>query len=170
MLILGLDPGSSRTGYGLIESRAGRLHALEFGIVRPPPGLAFLDRLPHVARGLQAIIARNRPDAVAAEDIFLARNPRTALKLGEARGAALLPLLQAGIAVHEYAPHFVRKTVTGYGGADKEQVRRMVRMLLGLRDAEMTLDASDALAVAICHAHAGAGPVARAVSRAAARV
>ena len=165
MLILGLDPGSSRTGYGLIESRSGHLRPLAFGTICPPAGLAFLDRLPHIAHGLLAVIARNRPDAVAAEDIFLARNPRTALKLGQVRGAALLPLLQAGIAVHEYAPHFVRKTVTGYGAAGKEQVRRMVRMLLSLRDAEMALDASDALAVAICHAHAGAGLASRVAAR-----
>ena len=92
-----------------------------------------------------------------AEDIFLARNTRVALKLGHVRGAALLPLLTQGIPVHEYAARLVKKSVTGFGGAEKEQVRRMVRMLLNLRDEIPILDASDALAVAICHAHAGPG-------------
>src|SRR5215470_5678172 len=132
MLILGLDPGSSRTGYGLVETRAGRLQSHAYGTIAPPRGLPFLQRLPHVALGLRDLVARTRPDAIAAEDIFLARNARTALLLGQVRGAALLPLLEAGLPVHEYSPRLVRKTVTGYGGADKEQVSRMVRLLLGL--------------------------------------
>lgn len=155
MLILGLDPGSSVTGYGLVESRASRLRAVEFGTILPPAGLPFLERLPHIARSLQALLGRGRPDAVAAEDIFVARNSRAALKLGQVRGAVLLPMLQAGIPVHEYAPRLVKKAVTGYGAAEKEQVRKMVRLLLALREASLPLDASDALAVAICHAHSG---------------
>ena len=161
MLILGLDPGSTRTGYGLIESRAGRLRAVAYGVIRPPRDTPFLERLPHVARQLETLLERVRPDAAAAEDIFLARNTRVALKLGHVRGAALLPLLTAGIPVHEYAARLVKKTVTGFGGAEKEQVCRMVVLLLGLRDAIPALDASDALAVAICHAHAGVGAVAQ---------
>ena len=157
MLILGLDPGSSRTGYGLIESHGGRLRALAYGVIRPPKDTPFLERLPHLARQLESLLERARPDAAAAEDIFLARNTRVALKLGHVRGAALLPVLAAGIPVHEYAARLVKKTVTGFGGAEKEQVCRMVRLLLGLREAIPALDASDALAVAICHAHAGPG-------------
>ena len=155
MLILGLDPGSTRTGYGLIESQGGRLRALAYGVIQPPRDTPFLERLPHVARQLEDLVRRSRPDAVAAEDIFLARNTRVALKLGHVRGAALLPILSAGIPVHEYAARLVKKAVTGFGGAEKEQVRRMVRMLLGVREEIRILDASDALAVAICHAHAG---------------
>jgi crossover junction endodeoxyribonuclease RuvC len=162
MLILGLDPGSSCTGYGLIEIQAGRLRSLTFGTITPPRGLPFLQRLPHVALELRELVTRTRPDAIAAEDIFLARNARTALLLGQIRGAALLPLLEAGLPVHEYSPRLVRKTVPGYGGADKEQVRRMVRLLLGLHDRVLALDASDALAVAICHAHSGLGAASRA--------
>jgi crossover junction endodeoxyribonuclease RuvC len=162
MLILGLDPGSSCTGYGLIEIEAGRLRSLSFGTIIPPRGLPFLQRLPHVALALRDLVKHTRPDAIAAEDIFLSRNARTALLLGQIRGAALLPLLEAGLPVHEYAPRLVRKTVTGYGGADKEQVRRMVRLLLGLHDRVLALDASDALAVAICHAHSGLGAATRA--------
>lgn len=153
MLILGLDPGSSSTGYGLVESRSGRLRSVAYGTLNPRRGLSFLDRLPFISNALEELIARARPDAVAAEDVFVARNSRVALKLGHVRGAALLPLLRAGIPVHEYAARLVKKTVTGYGAAEKEQVRQMVRILLGLRGDALALDASDALAVAICHAH-----------------
>ena len=153
MLILGIDPGSNATGYGLVESRGGRLRAVEFGTITPPAGLPFLDRLPHVAAALERLIATRRPDGGAAEDLFHARNSRVALQLGHVRGAALLPLLRAGIPVHEYAPRLVKKAVAGYGAAEKEQVRRMVCILLGLRSDRLSLDASDALAVAICDAH-----------------
>ena len=153
MLILGLDPGSSSTGYGVVDSSSGRLRVVIFGTISPPRGLTLLQRLPHIARSREAIIVRVRPDAAAAEDIFMARNSKVALKLGHVRGAALLPLLSAGIPVHEYAARLVKKTVTGYGAAEKEQVRRMVGMLLGVPTADLALDASDALAVAICHAH-----------------
>ena len=157
MLILGLDPGSSVTGYGLVESHAGRLRAVAFGTIVPQRGLPFLERLPRIAQALQDLIEKTRPDAVAAEDIFVARNSRVALKLGHVRGAALLPTLQAGIPVFEYPARLVKKTVTGYGAAEKEQVQHMVRLLLALRTTSLALDASDALAVAICHAHQSVG-------------
>jgi len=153
MLILGLDPGSTRTGFGLIDSSAGRLRAVTFGVIRPPARLAFLDRLPHLYATLATLVARTRPDVVAAEDLFVARNSRVALQMGHVRGAALLPFLCAGIPVHEYPPRLIKKTVAGYGAAEKEQVRRMVRLLVGLHDADLPLDASDALAAAVCHAH-----------------
>lgn len=153
MLILGLDPGSTRTGFGLVESRAGSLRSVTFGIIRPPGHLAFLDRLPHLLTALEALVVRWRPDVVAAEDLFVARNNRVALQLGHVRGVALLPFLRAGIPVREYPARLVKKTVTGYGAAEKKQVRRMVRLLIGVHDAAIPLDASDALAVAVCHAH-----------------
>jgi len=153
MLILGLDPGSNRTGFGLIDSRAGRLRLITFGIVRPPANLTFLLRLPHLLAALESLVDRTKPDVVAAEDLFVARNSRVALQLGHVRGVALVPFLRAGIPVHEYPPRLVKKTVTGYGAAEKEQVRKMVRLLVGVHDEDIPLDASDALAVAICHAH-----------------
>jgi crossover junction endodeoxyribonuclease RuvC len=153
MQILGLDPGSCTTGYGLVESRHGRLRALSFGTIAAPRGLPFLQRLPHIVSALERILEETQPDAVAAEDIFLARNSRVALKLGHVRGAALLPMLRAGVPVYEYPARLVKKSVAGYGAAEKEQVRRMVRILLGLAAVPLALDASDALAVAICHAH-----------------
>jgi crossover junction endodeoxyribonuclease RuvC len=153
MLILGLDPGSTRTGFGLIDSRAGRTRAVSFGVIRPPARAPFLERLPHLLLAIETLIERSRPDVLAAEDLFVARNSRVALQLGHVRGVALLPFLRAGIPVHEYAPRMVKKTVTGYGAAEKEQVRKMVCLLLGLHGDEPPLDASDALAVALCHAH-----------------
>lgn len=154
MLTLGIDPGSNATGYGIVDSLPGRLRAIAFGTIIPPRGLSFLDRLPHLASAIDEIVAGTRPESAAVEDIFHARNSRVALQLGHVRGAALLPLLRAGIAIHEYPARLVKKAVAGYGAADKEQVRRMVRVLLGLRHEPLDLDASDALAVAICHAHA----------------
>ena len=153
MLILGIDPGSGSTGYGVVECRAGRLRAVAQGTIEPPPHLAFLLRLPHIAAAIEALVRRVAPEGAAIEDVFHARNSRVALQLGHVRGAALLPVLQAGVPIFGYSPRLVKKAVTGSGAAEKDQVRRMVRLLLGLGDAPLPLDASDALAVAICHAH-----------------
>src|SRR5207245_1142985 len=149
----GIDPGSTATGYGLVESLPHRVRAVAFGTIAPPRGLAFLERLPRIASALEALLDRMRPDEAAVEDLFLGRNTRVALQLGHVRGVALLPLLRLGISVHEYAPRLIKKAVTGYGAAEKDQVRRMVRSLLGLHERPLPVDASDALAVAICHAH-----------------
>ena len=153
MLILGIDPGSGSTGYGVIESRSGHLRLLSKGAITPPAHLPFLDRLPHIAAGIEALVRKVSPEGAAIEDLFHARNSRVALQLGHVRGAALLPLLRARVPVFEYAPRLVKKAVTGSGAAEKEQVRRMVRLLLGLGETPLDLDTSDALAVAICHAH-----------------
>ncbi len=153
MLILGIDPGSGSTGYGVIDSRAGRLRVLSRGAISPPADLPFLSRLPYIAAGIESLIRSVAPEGAAIEDVFHARNSRVALQLGHVRGAALLPLLQARVPVFEYSPRLVKKAVTGSGAAEKEQVRRMVRLLLGLGESPLGLDASDALAVAICHAH-----------------
>jgi len=156
MVIFGIDPGSRATGYGIIESRDGRLRAIACGIVRPPVSGNFLDRLPHLEAAIDALLERHRPETVVIEDVFHARNSRAALLLGHARGVVLLPALRRGLPVATYAPRLVKKAVAGFGGAEKEQVRRMVRLLLNLPREPLALDASDALAVAICHAHASA--------------
>lgn len=153
MLILGIDPGSNATGYGLIQSRGGRLRALAYGTIRPPRGLDLPERLPHLFGALETLLAETRPDEAAVEDLFHARNSQAALKLGHVRGVVLLALKRGGIPVHAYAPRLVKKAVTGSGAAEKEPLRRMVRLLLGLKTGVLPLDASDALAVAICHAH-----------------
>jgi crossover junction endodeoxyribonuclease RuvC len=153
MLILGIDPGSGTTGYGVVECRNGRLRALTHGTIVPPRGMSFLDRLPYIATAVETLVRTVAPDGAAVEDLFHARNSRVALQLGHVRGAALVPILRALVPVHAYPPRLVKQAVTGSGAAEKEQVRRMVRLLLGIRDRSLPLDASDALAVAICHAH-----------------
>lgn len=153
MLILGIDPGSGSTGYGVVECRSGRLRALTHGTIVPPRGLPFLDRLPYIATAVETLVRTLAPNGAAVEDLFHARNSRVALQLGHVRGAALVPILRARVPVHAYSPRLVKQAVTGSGAAEKEQVRRMVRLLLGIRDRSLPLDASDALAVAICHAH-----------------
>ena len=153
MLILGIDPGSGTTGYGVVECRNGRLRALTHGTIVPPRGMPFLDRLPYIAAAVETLVRTVAPDGAAVEDLFHARNSRVALQLGHVRGAALVPILRARVPVHAYPPRLVKQAVTGSGAAEKEQVRRMVRLLLGIRDRSLPLDASDALAVAICHAH-----------------
>jgi len=152
MLTLGIDPGSSATGYGVVESGSGRLRALTHGTIVPPAGLPFLERLPYIAAAIETLVRKAVLDGVAIEDLFHARNSRVALKLGCVRGATLLPVLQSHVPVFEYAPRLVKQAVTGSGAAEKEQVRRMVQLLLGLGKDPLALDASDALAVAICHA------------------
>ena len=153
MLILGIDPGSGATGYGLVESGCGSLRTLGHGTITPPSNLHFLGRLPYIADAIEKLLKQVELDGVAIEDVFHSRNSRVALKLGSVRGAALLPILRARLPVFEYSPRLVKQAVTGSGAAEKEQVRRMVRLLLGLGDVPLPLDASDALAVAICHAH-----------------
>ena len=160
MRIFGIDPGSQRTGYGCVES-IGRRHALVIcGSLSGPKGASFPDRLHAIHEGLKALIARHQPDCVAIEDIFHHRNVRSALKLGQARGIALLAASEAGLPVVSYAPATVKRAVVGYGRAEKQQVQQMVKLLLGLAQPPSPHDAADALAVAICHLQASTGGVA----------
>ncbi len=160
MRIFGIDPGSQRTGYGCVE-RIGRRHALVIcGSLSGPKGASFPDRLHAIHEGLKALIARHQPDCVAIEDIFHHRNVRSALKLGQARGIALLAASEAGLPVVSYAPATVKRAVVGYGRAEKQQVQQMVKLLLGLAQPPSPHDAADALAVAICHLQASTGGVA----------
>jgi len=158
--IFGIDPGSQRTGYGCVES-IGRRHALVIcGSLSGPKGASFPDRLHAIHDGLKALIALHQPDCVAIEDIFHHRNVRSALKLGQARGIALLAASEAGLPVASYAPAAVKRAVVGYGRAEKQQVQQMVKLLLGLAQPPSPHDAADALAVAICHLQASTGGVA----------
>jgi crossover junction endodeoxyribonuclease RuvC len=158
--IFGIDPGSQRTGYGCVE-RIGRGQALiTCGSLSGPKGATFPDRLNAIHEGLKALIARHQPDCVAIEDIFHHRNVRSALKLGQARGIALLAASEAGLPVVSYAPAAVKRAVVGYGRAEKQQVQQMVKLLLGLAQPPTPHDAADALAVAICHLQASTGGVA----------
>lgn len=153
MRILGIDPGSYCTGYGVVDEWAGRLTKVECGTVSPDRKKDFLLRLSEIHEGLVGIISRVVPDEVAVENPFLSRNFKSVLQLGQARAAALLPAAKAGIPVFEYAPRQVKVAVVGHGNAEKSQVARMVTVLLGLGNPPRSLDATDALAVAICHVH-----------------
>lgn len=154
MRIMGIDPGSRRTGVGVIEAEGSRLRCLAQAVITTADE-DFPTRLKDIFEGIRDLIEAQRPDAVAVESVFLSRNPASALKLGQARGAAICACVQSGCAVLEYAPRQIKQAVVGSGGADKVQVQHMVRVLLGLREAPPA-DAADALAVAITHAHIGA--------------
>lgn len=155
MRVLGIDPGSRITGWGLVTRKRGRYVFLGAGCVRAPAVPELAPRVEAIYEGLRQVIARERPEVVALESIFHHRSASAALKLGHARGVALLAAVQGGARIHEYPPATVKQSVSGYGRADKEQVARMVRMLIG-REVEGPSDVTDALAVALTHlAHAG---------------
>jgi crossover junction endodeoxyribonuclease RuvC len=150
MILLGVDPGSIRTGWGVIRSD-GRRHALvDAGVLAPPARLALAEKLSLLHAGLQQLIARHRPEAMAVEDVFHAVNSRSALVLGHVRGVALLAGAQAGLPVHAFPPATVKAQVAGFGRAEKHQVALMVSRLLALDHDTSAGDASDALAVALC--------------------
>jgi len=155
--IFGIDPGSVRTGYGCVETDGTRHRLVSCGAVTPPPRGALPSRLRCIHEGLSDLIRAAAPDCVVVENLFHARNVRSALTLGHARGVALLAAVQAGVPVVEYTPAEVKLAVVGYGRAEKPQVQQMVMLLLGLDTAPTPFDASDALAAAICHAHATGG-------------
>ena len=154
MRVLGIDPGIAATGYGIVEEREDGLHAVCFGAITPPASLPFAQRLLRIYRELRVLLTDAGPDCAAVEAVFFARNVQSALRLGQARGVALLALAEAGIGIHEYSALEVKQAVTSYGQAQKEQVQEMVRMLLHLPGVPRPADAADALAVAICHQHA----------------
>lgn len=150
-LILGIDPGSRVTGYGLIAADGGRLSFLDCGVIQTGGG-PFPERLWAIFEGISRVIAEAAPNEAAVEQVFVSRNAESALKLGQARGAAICAVVQANLPVSEYAARRVKQAVVGRGGADKRQVRHMVCAMLGLKEAPSE-DAGDALAVAVCHAH-----------------
>ena len=154
MRIFGIDPGSDRTGYGCIELDGSR-HRLVISGAISSVGASFPEKLLKIHTGLAVLLAECRPDCVAIENLFFSNNARSALKLGHARGVALLAAVEAGCTIVEYTPAEVKRAVVGYGRADKRQVQQMIKLLLGLAQAPTPYDASDALAVAICHVHSG---------------
>lgn len=152
MIVLGIDPGSRATGYGIIESSERGLRHIDNGAIRPPSELPLAKRLQEIFSGLEILVAAHHPDVAVIEDVFVANNARSSLLLGQARGVALLAAAARGVAVAEYAPSQVKQAVTGRGHATKQQIQHMVRAILGLPEIAIE-DASDALAVAICHCH-----------------
>ena len=153
MLVLGLDPGSRHTGYGLIEAEGDRLRALAHGRITCTGKQPVPERLRRMSSGLSELLTRWTPEAVAMESLFHGINSRSLIVLAQARGALLSTAAATGVEIVEYSPAEVKSAVTGHGRADKEQVQRMVSMLLALGAEKLSADASDALALAICYAH-----------------
>lgn len=154
MIIFGIDPGTQRTGYGVIECEGSALSHVDCGIIAPPAKLLLSGKVKFIYDGLMALLQEHRPDVIAIEEIFVAKNSRSALVLGHARGVALLAAATLRIPVHGYAATAVKKGITGNGGALKPQVQEMVKTLLGLPEIAQE-DAADALALAITHAFNG---------------
>jgi len=157
MRVLGIDCGSEYTGYGVVEETADRKLVCHVnGAIRLKSGMAMAAKLEKIFAELTAIIASHQPEIVAIEDVFYAVNAKTALKLGQVRGVAMLAASSSGLQVAEYSPLSIKSAVVGYGRADKFQVQQMVTRLLNLAVAPEPTDASDALAIAICHIHTSA--------------
>ncbi len=154
MRILGVDPGSSATGFGLVEGTGRRLVHLDHGVLRPPADVNLAERLHFLHAGLADLIDRYRPEVAVVERVFMASNPHSALVLGQARGALLACLGASGVRAVEVAAREAKQAIAGSGAADKRQVQAMVARLLGLETRPPT-DAADALALALCHAQAG---------------
>ena len=150
MLVMGVDPGSRVTGYGLVEKRQGRMVHLHSGCVQSREKAPFYDRIHRIFVSMVDIMERFRPDEMAVEDVFYAKNVKSSLKLGHARGAVLIAAVQCGVRIHEYSALEIKKSVVGYGRATKEQVGAMVKVILNLQTVPDP-DAADALAAAICH-------------------
>jgi crossover junction endodeoxyribonuclease RuvC len=153
MRVLGIDPGSETTGWGVLDGDGRRYRLVEYGTVKAPASLGFAQRLLKIGAGLEAVIAKHEPQACAVEEAFYANNPKVAIKLGQVRGVAMYVAARAGLEICEYSPRLVKQTVVGYGNAEKQQVQEMVRLLLTLPGVPQPHDAADALAVAICHFH-----------------
>jgi crossover junction endodeoxyribonuclease RuvC len=150
MLVLGVDPGSLSTGYGLVEKQHQKLIYVGGGNISPPSSLPFTRRIHHIFQALVHIIDTYQPGEMSIEDVFFAKNVKSALKIGHVRGIALLAAAQRDLKIFEYTPLQIKQSVVGYGRATKEQVRAMVKLILQL-DIPLSFDASDALAIAICH-------------------
>lgn len=165
MFVLGIDPGLTRTGYGIIETVGSKARAVAAGVISTDPAMGIAQRLTELHRDLEDLIAEHDVEEAAIEEVFVNRNLHTAMAVGRASGVALLAMGRAGLAVTEYSPSAVKMALCGYGDADKTQVQKVVAMRLGLPAAPKPADAADALAVALCHMQSL--PMRRAVERSA---
>jgi crossover junction endodeoxyribonuclease RuvC len=150
--VIGIDPGTAACGYGIVHERGGRLRAVDHGWWQTPATQRPEQRLKTIFDAVEALVAEHEPDAVVLEESFVGVDARTALSVGQARGAVLVASARAGVACAEYPPAVVKQVVCGYGRADKQQVQKMVRAILGMEAEPTPSHAADALAVAICHA------------------
>ena len=152
-IALGIDPGTAIVGYAVVTAQGSELSMIACDVITTPAGMPMAQRLQHIYTRLSEIVVTYRPNEGAMEELFFAKNARTALSVGQARGVAMLALANGGLSVAEYTPRQVKQAVSGYGGADKQQVGEMVRILLHLKSIPKPDDAADAAAVAICHLH-----------------
>jgi crossover junction endodeoxyribonuclease RuvC len=152
--VFGIDPGCERTGYGCVETDGSRHRIVVCGAISSPALASFADKLHRIHSRLVRLLEECQPESVAIENLFFSVNVRSALKLGHARGVAMLAAVEAGVPVFEYTPAEIKRAVVGYGRADKPQVQQMIKLLLGLDAVPSPHDAADALAIAICHVHA----------------
>lgn len=153
IVVLGVDPGVATTGYGIVRQHQDLSECVAYGVITTPPGWPLPRRLQHLYRELMTLLESHHPAEASVEELFFARNARTALSVGHARGVILLALADAGLPIYEYTPLQVKQAITGYGRASKEQMQEMVRLLLELEAIPKPDDAADALAAAICHLH-----------------
>ncbi len=153
MRVLGVDPGTAITGWGVVEGDGDALQMIAGGVITTPAGTPLPQRLQVIYRELTQLIEQWRPETAAIEELFFSKNAKTALAVGHGRGAAMLALANAGLPIAEYKPLEVKQAITGHGGADKIQMQHMVKLLLHLDDIPRPDDAADALAIAICHVH-----------------
>lgn len=151
MVILGVDPGTATTGYGLVEEKAGKVILVDYGVIITKPQNTSEQRLEIIYDQLSDLIEEYNPDEIAVEELFFSTNVKTAMSVSQARGVILLATQKSGIPLSEYTPNQVKNGICGYGGADKKQVQKMVQMLLNLKEIPKPDDAADALAIAICH-------------------
>lgn len=153
MIVLGIDPGTATTGYGVVEYQAGKERLVKYGTITTPAAMDMADRLLTINRQLSDLIREVKPDAAAVEQLFFHKNAKTVITVAQGRGVILLTAAQEGIAVSEYTPLQIKQSVVGYGKAEKKQVQVMVQKMLAMRELPRPDDAADALAVAICHIH-----------------
>lgn len=153
MLVLGIDPGTATTGYGLVKDEKGREVLVAYGTIRTPAGMDMSLRLCKINRELNLIIDKFKPDAVGIEELFYQKNSKTVITVAQGRGVAMMTAANAGLPVAEYTPLQVKQAVVGYGNADKRQVQLMVKNILKMDTMPRPDDAADALAIAICHLH-----------------
>lgn len=158
MRVLGLDPGTATTGYGVVEGKGSRLHYIAHGTISTPAGTHFAERLLAIHRACAALIEQHRPDAVAIERLYFKQNVTTGIAVAQARGVLALTAAQAGLPIGEFSPTEAKTAITGYGKADKRQVQEMIKILLNLKSIPRPDDAADALAIAICLIHTGLRP------------
>lgn len=153
MRIIGLDPGTATTGYGIVDAEDGELTAVTYGTITTPANMQMPYRLQLIQQELQDLLTEYQPDTAGIEEVFFGRNVTTAITVGQARGVLLLTLANAGIPIGEYSPPKIKDAITGYGKADKQQVQLMVRNMLNLEETPRPDDAADGLAIAITHYH-----------------